>query len=286
MSARDSNEPQPPSHQKALAALQALPPLSNVAIRIQLLAKEDLAVSDAAEMIMADAALSADVLFLANSPLFGLRQTATGIVHAVALIGLHRVMKLVVTAALRAFGSPARGTPALNRCWRHNLACGLICDDLAHRVDLDSDVAYTAGLLHDIGRCGMLCAWTKRYGELLDAATADPLMLLTSEREELGISHTDAGAVLLRNWALPETLVESARLHHDRPAPDVTDYIGIVHCGCAMADKLGFVVTGKGATNQMEDAPPPWSAILAGLPEQFAQGVAERVHAMESYVQS
>ena len=270
------------AREKALAALRCLPPLSAVAIKLQLADREDLGIDDVAEMIRADAALSADVLRLANSPLFGLGQPATSILHAVALLGLNRVIAFVITAALRSFANPARGTAALKRCWRHGLTCGLICEDLAEIVGLDPDIAYTAGLLHDIGRSGMLGVWTRRYARLLDEATPEPLALLASERRALGIAHTDAGAFLLRDWRLPEVLVDVAQFHHDPTRLDVTDYIGMAHCGCARADALGFVVSGKaGEQDPTADIPASWRDILAGLPAEFDLGIVERVNSLE-----
>ncbi|HUA63329.1 MAG TPA: HDOD domain-containing protein [Verrucomicrobiae bacterium] len=273
------------AHEQAIAALLRLPPLSAVAVQVQLLAGETLELAEVAEMITADAALSADVLRLVNSSLFGMRRPATGILHAVALLGLNRVMTLVVTAALRSYASPAHGTAALKRCWRHNLGCGLICEKLANTVDLDPDVAYTAGLLHDIGRCGMLGVWTAHYGNLLDTAAPDPQALLASEEEELGITHTAAGAFLLETWHLPETLIEVARRHHDPPAPDVTDYIGLAHCACALADQFGFGVTGApGDVEGKVDVPQPWRGLVDGLPEDFGFTVAERINALELHL--
>jgi len=270
------------AREEALAALRRLPRLSAVAIQLQLVNPEDMEIDTAAEMIRADAALSADVLRLANSPLFGLGQPANSILHAVVLLGLNRIVAFVITAALRSFGNPARGTEALRRCWRHGLACGLICEDLAEIVGLDPDIAYTAGLLHDIGRSGMLGVWTKRYAGLLDEATPEPLALLASEQQELGITHVDAGACLLRDWRLPGVLVEVAQFHHDPTRAGVTDYIGMAHCGCAMADALGFVVSGKaGVEGLTPDIESPWRGILAGLPEEYGPGIVERVNSLE-----
>jgi putative nucleotidyltransferase with HDIG domain len=277
-----TEDPEVGARERALAALRCLPPLSAVAIKLQLADREDLGIDDVAEMIRADAALSADVLRLANSPLFGLGQPATSILHAVALLGLNRVIAFVITAALRSFANPARGTAALKRCWRHGLTCGLICEDLAEIVGLDPDIAYTAGLLHDIGRSGMLGVWTRRYAGLLDEATPEPLALLASEQRELGITHVDAGACLLQDWRLPDVLVEVAQFHHDPTRAGDTDYIGMAHCACAMADALGFVVSGKASeADPTVDLPAPWRDILAGLPEEFGPGIVERVNSLE-----
>jgi len=273
------------AREQALAALLRLPPLSAVAIQLQRLAGDNLELAEVAEMITADAALSADVLRLVNSSLFGIRRPASGILHAVALLGLNRVMTLVVTAAIRSYASPAHGTAALKRCWRHNLGCGLICEKLANAVDLDPDVGYTAGLLHDIGRCGMLGVWTAEYGKLLDTSAAEPQALLAAEETELGIAHTAAGAFLLETWHLPETLIEVARSHHDPPAPDVTDYTGLAHCACALADQFGFCVTGApvDADHKIE-VPQPWRGLVDGLPENFALTIGERINALEVHL--
>ena len=282
MDVRGTKDPGESAREQALAALRRLPRLSAVAIQLQLVPHEDLEIDDAAETIRADAALSADVLRLANSPLFGLGQPANSILHAVVLLGLNRIVSFVITAALRSFGNPARGTAALRRCWRHGLACGLICEDLAEIAGLDSDIAYTAGLLHDIGRSGMLGVWTKRYAGLLDEATPEPLALLASERQELGITHVDAGACLLRDWRLPEVLVEVAQFHHDLTRAGVKDYAGMAHCGCAMADALGFVVSGKaGVEGPAPDIEAPWCDVLAALPEEYGPGIVERVDSLE-----
>jgi putative nucleotidyltransferase with HDIG domain len=267
-----------------LAALRALRPLSAVAIQLQLLADEELAMNDVAEIIKADAALSADILRLANSPLFGLRQPPTGILHALALLGLRRLMTLVMTAAIGRFSNPARDTPALRRCWRHNLACGLICEDLADAAGLDRDMAYTAGLLHDIGRTGMLCVWTSRYSHLLDETGPDPVGLLASERQDFGISHTTAGAFLLRDWRLPEIFSQVAGRHHDPPNSSVKDYVGLVHRGCALADRLGFVVTAKPADAVTDGDPALWRALLPELPDGFGFAIAERINSLEAYL--
>ena len=112
----------------------------------------------------------------------------------------------------------------------------------------------------------------------------DPLALLPSEQQELRITHTAAGAFLLQDWRLPEILVLVVRLHHDPPKPDVTDCIGTVHCGCALADRLGFVVTGMAGPEDLTlNVPPPWLDILAGLPAEFAFSIAERINSLESH---
>jgi putative nucleotidyltransferase with HDIG domain len=105
----------------------------------------------------------------------------------------------------------------------------------------NGDVAYTAGLLHDIGRFAMLSCWPREYSHLL--ATSQATDGLQLEFESLGVSHTEAGAFLLQRWGLPSNLVEVAREHHCNTPWGRSSHVELVSRGCNMADCLGFTVT-------------------------------------------
>jgi putative nucleotidyltransferase with HDIG domain len=191
-----------------------LPPLSLVATYLlQQVSTENIAFRKVADVIRTDAPLSADMLRIANSALIGPRFPVTGVLHSLAMLGLDRVRSLATTAALKNLIGPADGTPALRRCWRHNLACAFLAEEAAGKSGLDRDLAYTAGLLHDIGRLVMMSAWRNRYSSFLDSAKPDAPGLLPLERQEFGIPHTRAGFALVRDWRLPGIFAEIA----DRP---------------------------------------------------------------------
>src|ERR1017187_5195513 len=237
--------PQPPSSDDALRTLRTLPPLSLVATYLlQQVSKENISFRKVSDVIRTDAPLSADMLRVANSALFGARFPVTGVLHALAMLGLDRVRSLITTVALKnLIGSATRAT-ALGRCWRHNLACAFVAEEAARKADLDRDFAYTAGLLHDVGRLTMMSAWRTRYAALLDAAKADQVALLAAERLEFGIPHTRAGFALAQDWKLPGIFGEIADRHHDAPPEGVVYVMAVVHFSCRFADTLGFGVTG------------------------------------------
>src|SRR3979411_2520743 len=99
-----------------------------------------------------DAAFTADVLRLANSPLVGMRGEIKSVMQAVMMLGLERIKALATTLSLRAFLTTAGSSAALLASWRHNLATAIVCERLARILVLDGDSCYTAGLVHDIGR--------------------------------------------------------------------------------------------------------------------------------------
>jgi putative nucleotidyltransferase with HDIG domain len=248
---------------------------------LQQVSKENVAFRKVADVIRTDATLSVDMLRIANSALFGPRFAVTGVLHALAMLGLDRVRSLITTAALKNLIGPPTGTPALVRCWRHNLACAFLAEEAAHKTGLDRDFAYTAGLLHDIGRLAMMSAWRNRYATLLDSAKPDPSAILDLERQEFGIPHTRAGFVLIQDWKLPTIFGDIAGRHHDPPPEGIVDVTAIVHYSCRFADTLGFSVFDQPAAEE-EPAPlAPLSNLIPGNLEEACERVAERINALE-----
>lgn len=271
-----------PTIDDALRTLRALPPLSLVATYLlQQVSKENIAFSKLADVIRSDAPLSADMLRIANSALVSPRVPVTGVQHALAMLGLHRVRALITTAALKNLVGPAHGTPALARCWRHNLACAFLADEAAGKCALDRDFAYTAGLLHDIGRLVMMRAWRNRYAAFLDSAQPDAPALLPLERREFGIPHTRAGFALLQDWKLPGIFAEVADRHHNPSAPGSADVLAVVQFSCGFADTLGFCAVDSPAAEQEPDPPPPLRHLIPGTLHEIHARVAARISALE-----
>jgi len=261
-----------------------LPPFSAVgAYLLKAVGQEDVAFRKVADIIKADAALSADMLRVANSALFGPRYPVTGVLHAAAMLGIDRVRSMVTTVALKDFVGKARKTAAVSRCWRHNLACAIVCEEIARKSRMDGDFAYTAGLLHDIGRLAMIRAWMQRYAAILDAAP-DSASLLQMEFEGFGIRHTRAGYILVKGWRLPSAFAEIADRHHSVQPGIPDDVAALVHFGCSLADRLGFGVAGQpGAQTEEPQSGPPsiFEEFVTGNLENLGVRVAEHVNELE-----
>jgi len=272
-----------PSRAAAMQTLGGMPPLSAVAIQMQRLAEEDTDMRTVANAISADPGLTADVLRLANSALFGARHAVPGVLHAIVMLGLDRVRTLVFTAAFMRFASPAKSEGASKRAWRHSIACALIADELSGRARIDRDTAYTAGILHDIGRLAMLRLWRAPYSELLDAAVAGDPEILTRERETLGVDHAEAGDYLLRRWKLPPELSTAVKRHHEETPPPARELAGVVHSACALADAIGFVVPGVAAASAPELSP-EIQPLFSGTLEDLQFRVATRMNALEVWL--
>jgi HD-like signal output (HDOD) protein len=228
-------------------ALVNLPPFPAVAMRIlQLLSKEDVGMKELSDLISADAVFSAEVLSLANSPLFGFRAEVKSILQATALMGLQRVKALALTVGMKAYISSAIKQPCLRACWRHSLACALAAEELAAVSLIEKDEAYTAGLMHDIGRLALIVMHPAQYAGLLSEPAEDSPSLLSRERELFEVDHCQAGQWLVEAWGLPKSFSDITARHHEPASRDAVngkfDLQALVRTACRLADSLGFAV--------------------------------------------
>jgi HD-like signal output (HDOD) protein len=223
---------------------------------------------------------------MANSALFNVRIEVRSVLQAIHMLGLERVKGVVVTIAMKTFLDGTLEIPALRACWRHSLACAVISEDLAKVGMMEGDVAYTAGLMHDVGRLALIASYPKEYANFLAGAENEKGDTLGRERALFGVDHCQAGGLLVSRWNLPKMFLEVTSLHHESPTAGEHSILSTVRRGCLMADTLGFSVVPSGQTRTYEE-------ILQDLPErersrlphessQFIEHIASKINLIES----
>lgn len=223
-------------------ALINLPPFPAVAMRVlQLIAKDDVGLKDLTDLIRADLALSSEILTLANSALFAFRCEIRSIQQAAVLLGLQRVKALAVTVGMRVYLTDLLEIPALLACWRHSLATALLAEEVAGLSLMDKDTAYTAGMIHDIGRLALAVIQPVPYANFLSSAPMTLADALQRERELFELDHCQAGRWLVEAWKLPKDFVDITSRHH-MELNGKFDMFAVVRLSCALADTLGFSV--------------------------------------------
>ena len=223
--------------------LRRVPPFPPVAAKlICLLAQPDVDINEVAQLISGDATFTARILQRVNSLEFGLITPVTNVRQAVALLGIDITRQLILTHATAAYAKGALRTQELRRCWQHTVATAVLADQIANACGEFTDVAFTAGIMHDIGRLGLLVAYPAEYERIIRNAAARCLDLLDFEREEFGMEHAEAGRVLAERWGLPLGLAQIAGRHHDPCEGTTLNLLSIVHVACRLADALGYDV--------------------------------------------
>lgn len=223
--------------------IRSLEPFPSVATRVlELASDEEVVPSELIEIIQLDPGLTAKVLRLCNSALYGFQREISTLQEAGNLLGVRALVNLVLTSsANRYFRDYGQATGrSLDELWNtsitHAVASRLLAKKVAaHTPGLDGERAYTAGLLQSIG-----CLVLDRYyedtrGKVL-ALAREGHSVIEAEKYALGVHHAELGARLAARWDLPAVLTDTIR-HHHAPEKATVDPVltSIVHLSETMA---------------------------------------------------
>ncbi|MBW1722529.1 MAG: HDOD domain-containing protein [Deltaproteobacteria bacterium] len=218
---------QKPTRRQLEEAIEQVRPIPQMALKIiRMLQDSKQSLADMADEIRQDQVISAKVLRLCRSALFGSKIDIDSIDRAVVLLGEKRFLQLVVSASLENF-YPKNGE-GYSLCkggvYRHALGTAVLCEHLAEFTEMvRPDTAYTAGLLHDIGKV-VLDQFVAAAAPLFYRRTlADGEDLVVVEKEEFGITHTETGGLLADNWTLPENVADAIKHHHQPEKAEVDE---------------------------------------------------------------
>ncbi len=226
------------------SVLEKVPPFPPVAAQLLgALANPDVEIREVAKLIASDATFTAHLLRYVNSYGFGLSSPVTNTQQAVALAGLDLTRQITVTHAAAVYTNKALQAEELRRCWQHSIATAVLAEEVAQACETFTQVAFTAGIMHDLGRLGLMAAYPDRYVSVIRDAATKCIDLLDFEREEFGLHHAEAGSFLAERWGLPEEFQIVAGRHHDPSEGLELDLLRIVHVACRLADALGYDVT-------------------------------------------
>jgi HD-like signal output (HDOD) protein len=199
--------------------------------------REDVHMDRLAGLIESDPAFSTEVLTVANGWMYARREPIASARQAVSTLGMRRLQGLCLTVGVRAFLGKSLQMPITRALWRHSVATAVIAEELARHSQIDPDIAYTAGVLHDIGRLGLMVAWPKAYAVLLDSHYGSPSTILDLETSLFGADHCAFGKQLIWEWELPLALVAG---HHHHPRLQEWNLAELIKMSCRLADVAGM----------------------------------------------
>jgi len=196
-----------------LQKVKSLPAMPLVAHRlVQLMQLDSCSADDVTRVLSADQSLASRVLKLANSSFYGRSGQVGSISRAVVMLGFSAIRSLALGLGLAQTLRRAAGTTDLADFWRHAIYVAAGARTLARESGrVDSEEAFVAGLLHDLGRL-ILEMVAPGYPARLGDVTADGL--LDAETATVGMAHTRAGQKVVQHWNLPDRLAHVIRFHH------------------------------------------------------------------------
>ena len=194
---------------------------------------EDHSMKDVVRLVENDASLTAEVLKMANSAAYFRGQPVTTVGRSVLLMGEMMVVGVAICVSTSTiYQKPLDGYESPEgEMWDHSLRSAIACRELAKftKGKVNSGLAFTAGLLHDIGKSVIsefLVGSTKEMTELCSREEAEDH--IEAERRAVGTDHCEVGYLMAQRWGLPEMLCLALRDHH-HPANTEDQYKSLVY---------------------------------------------------------
>lgn len=215
------------------------PPTTYLALS-EVMKNPDASVEAIAAVLERDAAMTAQVLRIVNSPLFGVRREVARVPQAITMLGREIVKSLVLGVdVFRSFKQlPAGARLAIETHHDHSLLVARIAQIVAGKA-LGSE-AFTVGMLHDVGNLLVATTTPDTQMDIQEAAADRQLPPYIVEKETWGTTHAELGAHLLSLWGLPYSVVQAVSDHHDPPPylPRSPQLASIVYVADALAHEL------------------------------------------------
>jgi putative nucleotidyltransferase with HDIG domain len=175
----------------------------------------------------------------------------------------------------------------MRNLWRHNLACAVIAERVASAGFIDKDIAYTSGILHDIGRMALSVIQPKGYAALMEKHCGSAVSMLEAERQLFGWDHCEIGRQLIGDWKLPDNFETVVAEHHAARRTDgAWDLAELVKVSCGLAATIGYAAFPGCETtpfNAMRDELPARERrLFYADADALAQEITKSIQAIES----
>jgi len=195
-----------------IADVRPLPPIA--AQVLQIAEGDHFSAHELAQAISSDPALTARVLKVANSAFYGFPRRITTVRDAVVLLGFRQIRAVALAAcAIRAL--PAEENIDAQQFWQQAITVGMLAEMLARTERAHQDTAFTAGVLHNIGRLALDQVRPAVFAQILERAVNTGRPVHDVEREMLGFTDAELGGALALRWRFPADLALAIARHAD-----------------------------------------------------------------------
>jgi len=246
---------------------------------------EQIDITRIVELISYDKSIAAQCVRMANSALFGRNKPVESVRTAVMNLGMWRVRDLLFSNSLTQVIPANRWIVEPTVFWRHSLGVALVCRKFAEILGYpDTEKAYLAGLLHDIGILVNSMVAPEEFRATFEKATREQIPLNEAELATLGFTHCDSGRVLGEAWKITPELIQAIELHHDIGDPERGGpLVAIVHLSdllCRLRD-LGY---GYYEPRQVDFANEPgWLYLMMQFPNLADLDLARFTFMLDEY---
>jgi putative nucleotidyltransferase with HDIG domain len=229
---------------RLLSQMRRLPSLPDLYLQIT----EELKTSNArmdvvAKLIAQDPLMTGKILQVVNSPYFGLGQHISEPIEAVMFLGVERIKSLILIAQVFTQVDVGKGFGfSMKDLWNHSLRVAQDARSIAQAEktgERQSDLAFTGGLLHDLGKLLLAGNRPLEYARVIELVKKKGATPLEAELSVFQATHPELGASLLAIWGLPLEIIDAARWHHqpDQSEDQAFSVLTAVHAANVFANE-------------------------------------------------
>ncbi|MCA9843150.1 MAG: HDOD domain-containing protein [Dehalococcoidia bacterium] len=282
-----------------LERVEDLPPLPAVAARVMTMADDaNSSALDMAQVLSSDQALTAKLIRISNSAYYGFARKVSTVREAVVVLGMKQVRQVAVGASLMNSFNGRRiddDVFDIDLFWGHSVAVAIAAETIAKKTRAARpEDAFTAGILHDIGRLVLRQVMPHEFrSAVVMAIQGTPLHV--AELETTGYAHDEIGLALGEKWKFPTHLVDAVAHHHrEGLSPEHDGLEGVValanalvlhyglYCGFDVEDaelvpippELDRVETMCGGIDHLLDRSFAFIESASGTPQRWYAGAA------------
>jgi len=243
--------------EEILNIVNHLPPFPKIAHQVmKMLDEPEVQTKDLADVIRYDPAITANLLKTCNAAYFGLSHKVSSLNDALVVLGQDVLKDIIITSSsARFYKGDVGGGYELNQgdLWKHSVATAIMAKLLAGHFDkVEPDIAFTVGLLHDIGKRFLSSFVGDEFAKIVKLAYEGNGSFVEAENKIFGINHAELGCMIMEKWGFDEELRLAVKQHHDLDALEKGQLTALVAIANTQVITLGVGVGADGLTTKLQ----------------------------------
>ena len=234
-----------------------IPPFPKVALQVmKMLDHKEVKAKDLAEVIQYDSAITVNLLKTCNAAYFGLSRKVSSLEDALVVVGQDILKDIIIaSSSVRFYKGTAGDGYHLEQgdLWKHSVATAIMAKQICgHFKEIDPGVAFTAGLLHDIGKRFLSSFVADEFQQIVELAYGGDSSFIEAEKKVLGINHAELGGMIMEKWEFAEELSQAVKQHHDPDALAKGELTALVAIANTLVISMGVGVGADGLSGKLQ----------------------------------
>lgn len=243
--------------EKILNLVKHVQPFPKVVQRVMAMIDDpEVGAQELAEVIQYDAIITANVLKICNASYFGLPRKVSSLDEALVVVGQAALKDIIITSSSARFykGQVGAGYKLEEgELWKHSVATGIMAKLLVrHIAGVEPWEAYTAGLLHDIGKRFLSSFVAEDFNQIVLKVARDKCAFVEAEKELLGYDHAELGGMILQAWEFSPEMLQAVKLHHDPDVLQKDPLSALIALSNALVISMGIGVGADGLATRVQ----------------------------------